>query len=198
MVLQSCAPLQAWDVHDWGSHGAGAVGLLTDDRPEASAGLGWLVCQRHGGMLCPRALTHWDEVVSVVWPLHLSDEETETHTLAHRILSKALSTTAGHQREHPWPTLPASFIYLWFMSSTLPFMDLYFCIWVFCHIKKVQVSKSELWKNQTRALMWVLALCLQWSVEGPEAEGSLTPNTVMWWGQKMVKSINTQFNLGKI
>ena len=34
------------------------------------------------------------------------------------------------------------------MSSTPPFLDLYFCMWVPCHFKKAQGSKSEVWKSQ--------------------------------------------------
>ena len=165
VALQSCALLQAYNLQDCGSHRARVVNVLANNRPGASVDLGWLVSQSRGRILIHRPL-HWDEVVSAVWSLCLSNEETETHRLAHRIPSNALSTIAEHGKEDPSPTLSAYFIYLQCMSSTLPFLHLYFCMWVLCHFKKAQGSKSEVWKSQPWALMWVLALCLQHRCRG--------------------------------
>lgn len=74
-----------------GFHRTGAVSSPTDNRPEASAfssaladsGHGRLVCQRRGRIPRPQALTHclWNEIVSVVLPLCLSDKGRETHML---------------------------------------------------------------------------------------------------------------------
>lgn len=139
IALQSHALLRAYNLQDCGSHRARAVNVRAN-KPGASVDLGWPVTQSRGRSLIHRPL-HWDAVVSVVWSPCLSDEETETHGLTHRILSNALSTTAEHGKDDPPPTLSASFVYLQRMSSTLPFLDLYFCMWVLCHFKKAQGSK---------------------------------------------------------
>lgn len=47
-------------------------------------------------------------------------------------------------------------------------MDLYFRTWVFCHLKNVQGSKSEMWKSQIQGPTWASTLCLQQGVKGLE------------------------------
>lgn len=121
--------------------------------------------------LCPQAVMHclWNEVASVVPPLCLSDEETETHMLTE--IFQVLFPPQEDIRENL--TVGPSW-FLWFtydLCLALSFSAIYTSVvgWgTFCYFKTVPSSNYEHEEELNMAgSVWIPALCLQlaWGCE---------------------------------